>query len=91
MTNTNGHQALATLVLTLWRGWTLIFALGYYGYQQFVRPVGRLPEVFWLSVLLAVIVALLMALWEPDQPLRSITYCLAWSVGLISRSPITDG
>lgn len=34
---TNDHQALASMDLSPWRGWTLIVDLGYYGQQQFVR------------------------------------------------------
>ena len=37
LADTNDHQALASMDLTPWRGWTLIFDLGYYGHQQFVR------------------------------------------------------
>lgn len=34
---TNDHTALAEMDLALWRGWTIVCDLGYYGHQQFAR------------------------------------------------------
>lgn len=201
LTDTNDHQALATMDLAPWRGWTLIFDLGYYGHQQFVRlrahgvsfitrcnaqahysvtatravpigptpdgdtvladwtvtvgsatnrrgavvpglrliisrnragveqrfltdrhdltatevlqlyrkrwqielffrwlkrqlgllrPIGRSPEAVWLSVLLAVIVALLMALLEPDRPPGLSRIAWLGQVVTILTLPVTD-
>ena len=55
-----------------------------------LRPIGRSPEAVWLSVLLAVIVALLMALLEPDRPPGLSR--IAWLGQLVSilTLPVTD-
>lgn len=37
LADTNDHTALWEQPLAPWRGWTLLFDLGYYGHQQFAR------------------------------------------------------
>ena len=55
-----------------------------------LRPFGRSPEAVWLSVLLAVIVAMRMALLEPDRP-PSIAR-IAWLGHVVATLtlPVTD-
>lgn len=49
MPDTNDHDALGTLDLSVYRGWTLLLDLGYYGHRQFARL--QTGGIHWLSLL----------------------------------------